>query len=161
MIAAALALTSIAVAVPGAGASASVPTSTTAAACSATSSEPLLRMGGVWRIKVRNGPRVAKYKARELEEALDVVEREGRVLSAGPGRPAVELRIRTFTPQQQVAGRVELAGPGVRAGIDVRGDGASEAWTGRVRRSVIEQQDGETPYDALRRVVGQSTSVEP
>ena len=69
--------------------------------------------------------------------------------------------MRTFTPQQQVAARVELAGRGVRAGIDVRGDGAAEAWTGRVRRRVIAQEGRETPYDALRRVVGQSTSVEP
>jgi hypothetical protein len=115
----------------------------------------------VWRIKVRNGPKVEKYKADGVEEALDIVEREGRVLSAGPGRRPVELRIRTFSPQQQVAGRVELAGPGVRAGIDVRGDGAAEAWTGRLRRRVIEQRDRETPYDALRRVVAQSTSVGP
>jgi hypothetical protein len=115
----------------------------------------------VWRITVRNGPRVAKYKAEAVEEALDIVEREGRVLSGGPGRRTVSLRTRAFTPQQQVAGRVELAGPGVRAGIDVRGDGAAEAWTGRVRRRVIEQCDRETPYDALRRAVGQSTSVEP
>jgi hypothetical protein len=118
-------------------------------------------MAPVWRITVRDGPRVEKYKADGLEEALDIVEREGRVLSAGPGRRTVDLRARTFTPQQQVAGRVELSGRGVRAGIDVRGDGAAEAWTGRVRRSVIEQQGRETPYDALRRVVGQSTSVEP
>jgi hypothetical protein len=115
----------------------------------------------MWRIKVRSGPKVEKYRAPGIEEALDIVEREARVLSAGPGRRAVELRIRTFTPQQQVAGRVELSGPGVRAGVDVRGDGAAEAWTGRVRRAVIEQRDRETPYDALRRVVGQSTSVEP
>jgi hypothetical protein len=115
----------------------------------------------VWRITVRNGPKVEKLRAESLEEALDLVEREGRVLSTGPGRPAVDLRIRTFTPQQQVAGRVELAGPGVRAGIDVRGDGAAEAWTGRLRRRVIEQRDRETPYDALRRALGQSTSVEP
>jgi len=115
----------------------------------------------VWRVTVRDGPRVEKLRAAGLEEALDVVEREGRVLSAGPGRQAVELRSRKFTPQQQVAGRVELAGPGVRAGIDVRGDGAAEAWTGRVRRQVIEQVDRETPYDALRRVLAQSTSVEP
>jgi hypothetical protein len=115
----------------------------------------------MWRVKVRNGPKVSKYKAADVEQALDIVEREGRVLSAGPGRRAVELRIRTFTPQQQVAGRVELSGPGVRAGIDVRGDGAAEAWTGRVRREVIEQRDRETPYEALRRVVAQSTSVEP
>jgi hypothetical protein len=115
----------------------------------------------VWRITVRNGPRVEKLRAAGLEEALDVVEREGRVLSAGPGRWPVELRWRTFTPQQQVAGRVELAGPGVRAGIDVRGDGAAEAWIGRVRRRVIDQEGRETPYDALRRVIAQSTSVEP
>jgi hypothetical protein len=115
----------------------------------------------VWRVKVRNGPRVEKLRAAGMEEALDLVEREGRVLSAGPGRRAVDLRSRTFTPQQQVAGRVELAGPGVRAGIDVRGDGEAEAWIGRVRRQVIEQEGRETPYDALRRVVAQSTSVEP
>jgi hypothetical protein len=115
----------------------------------------------VWRVTVRNGPRVEKLRAAGLEEALDLVEREARVLSARPGRKAVELRSRTFTPQQQVAGRVELAGPGVRAGIDVRGDGAAEAWTGRMRRRVVEQEERETPYDALRRVVAQSTSVEP
>jgi hypothetical protein len=115
----------------------------------------------VWRITVRDGPRVEKLRAAGLEEALELVEREGRVLSAGPGRRTVDLRARTFTPQQQVAGRVELAGPGVRAGVDVRGDGAAEAWTGRVRRHLVEQQGRETPYDALRRVLAQSTSVEP
>jgi len=118
-------------------------------------------MRGVWRVTVRDGPRVEKLRAGRLEEALDLVEREGRALSAGPGRPAVELRSRTFSPVQQVAGRVELAGRGVRAGIDVRGDGAAEAWTGRVRRRLIEQEGRETPYDALRRHLAQSTSVEP
>jgi hypothetical protein len=115
----------------------------------------------VWRIVVRNGPKVEKLRAEQLEEALDLVEREGRVLSAGPGRRTVALRSREFTPQQQVAGRVELTGPGVRAGIDVRGDGAAEAWTGRIRRRVVEQQERETPYEALRRVVAQSVSVDP
>jgi len=118
-------------------------------------------MPPVWRIVVRNGPKVEKLRAEGLEEALDLVEREARALSAGPGRRAVSLRAREFTPQQQVAGRVELAGPGVRAGIDVRGDGAAEAWTGRLRRQVVEQEERESPYDALRRVVAQSVSVDP
>ena len=49
----------------------------------------------------------------------------------------------------------------MRAGIDVRGDGEAEAWTRPVRRRVVEQEERETPYDALRRVVAQSVSVEP
>jgi hypothetical protein len=114
-----------------------------------------------WRVTVRDGPRVEKLRAGTLEEALDVVEREARALAAGPGRRAVELRIRTFTPQQQVAGRVELRGRGVTAGVDVRGDGAAEAWTGRVGRRVVEQEERETPYDALRRVLAQRISVDP
>ena len=106
-----------------------------------------------WRILVRNGPRVEKLRAEDLEAALDGVEREGRALAAGPGRRVVSMRRREFTPQQQVAGRVELSGPGVRAGVDVRGNGDTEAWTGRVRRQVVEQEDRESPYAALRRVL--------
>ena len=106
-----------------------------------------------WRIVVRDGPRVRKHRADDLEQALDLVEREARALAAGPRRAAVTMRKREFTPQQQVAGRVELSGPGVRAGVDVRGNGDAEAWTGRIRRSVVEQEGRESPYAALRRLL--------
>src|SRR5829696_978715 len=106
-----------------------------------------------WRIVVREGSRVRKHRAGDLAEALDLLEREGRALAAGPGRATVTMRNREFTPQQQVAGRVELSGPGVRAGIDVRGDGEAEAWTGRVRRRVVAQEPRESPYAALRRAL--------
>ena len=51
-----------------------------------------------------------------------------------------------------MAARGEIKGPkGLRAGVDVRGDGSAEAWTGRLSKRLIEQQDGEDAYSALRR----------
>ncbi len=50
--------------------------------------------------------------------------------------------------------RLELRGRGrIRAGLDVRGDGSAEGYTGRLSRSPIEQREGESPYAALRRTV--------
>jgi hypothetical protein len=109
------------------------------------------------RVVVRSGPRVERLEAGSLDAALELIEQRARALAAGPGRTAVELRYKTFEPVQQVAHRLELSGPGpgrkVRAGLDVRGDGSVEAWTGRLRRRVVEQEPGESPYAALRRTL--------
>jgi hypothetical protein len=52
-----------------------------------------------------------------------------------------------------VAARGELTGPGgLRAGVDVRGDGSAEAFTGRLVRRLVELREGEDAYSALRRV---------
>lgn len=61
---------------------------------------------------------------------------------------------REFQPGQQVAARAEVRGPGLRAGVDVRGDGSSEAWTGRLGRRLVAQDRGEDAFAALRRAVG-------
>jgi hypothetical protein len=75
----------------------------------------------------------------------------------------VKAGVREYTPSQQVAARVELRGPGVRAGADVRGDGTVHPYVGRFLRRPLEARDDETPYAALRRAVAStsSTSVEP
>jgi hypothetical protein len=61
--------------------------------------------------------------------------------------------MRRFQPQDQVTARLELRGPGrLRVGVDVRGDGNAVPFTGRMVRKPIERGDGESAYDALRRV---------
>jgi hypothetical protein len=125
-----------------------------------------------YRVTLRVGPRVDRAAADSLEEALDRLEARCRALAAGPRRREVRLRQRTFSPVQQVAARAEVSGPGrlrpaVRAGVDVRGDGSAEAWTGGVRRELVTQEPGESAYAALRRTLGAagasggSTSAEP
>jgi hypothetical protein len=106
-----------------------------------------------WRVVVRVGPRVQKLRASSLDEALELAETEARVASNTERRGEVDARYRTFSPAEQVAARVELRGRGPRAGFDVRGDGTVQAWTGRIRRRLVEPEGDETVYEALRRSV--------
>jgi hypothetical protein len=110
-----------------------------------------------FELTVREGPRVEHARYDALEPALDALEEQVRALANTVRRQTIDLRYKEFTPQQQVAARGEVSGPrGLRAGIDVRGDGSTEAFTGRIRRRLVEQRDGESPYDALRRVLEDS-----
>jgi hypothetical protein len=113
-----------------------------------------------WRVTVRTGPKVEKERYDALEAALDAVEMHARATANTERRAAVDVRVRRYEAADQVAARVELSGPGVAAGVDVRGDGAVQGWTGRWRRQPLPLEDGETVFEALRRTL-QSTSVEP
>jgi hypothetical protein len=108
-----------------------------------------------YSLKTRSGAKVERARFRELGPALDALEQRGGELQDEADAREVDLKIgRRFEPVQQVVARLELAGPGrVRVGIDVRGDGSAEAWAGRVRRRLIEQLPGESPYEALKRTV--------
>ena len=104
---------------------------------------------------VRAGAKVRKEHCATLDDALEAIEREGRELeSTADGRAEGGTLIRRLEPVQIVVARLELSGPGrARAGVDVRADGSSEAFTGRLRRQVVEQRAGESAYDALRRTL--------
>ena len=107
-----------------------------------------------YRLRVRVGSRVERSRHDDAAAALAALEsRLGELRREARGR-TVDLKVRRFEPVQQVTARLELSGPGrLRVGLDVRGDGSTEAWTGRVRRRLIEQRGGEEPLDALRRAV--------
>ena len=107
--------------------------------------------GGDFKLIARVGPKVRKERFGSLDEALDALGREMQGVGAAPSRKVLG---REYEPVAQVAGRFELTRPdGTRAGIDVRGDGSAEAYRGRIRKKLVERESGESPLDALRRVL--------
>jgi hypothetical protein len=108
-----------------------------------------------YTLTIRARSRARKERFDDLDSALATLEQRGQELEAAAHeRPVGGTLIRRLEPVQIVVARLELSGPSrLRAGVDVRGDGSSEAYTGRVRRLVLEQRDGESAYDALRRAV--------
>ena len=110
-----------------------------------------------WLLRLRQGSTVSKRRFDSLEAALDGLA--AAVEAAGPQRLG---RARAFArevePVKQVALRAEIAGPQrffakVNGGVDVRGDGSPEAFTGRVNRAVVERREGEDAVGALRRAL--------
>jgi len=56
-----------------------------------------------------------------------------------------DTRLRRYGPEQQVVARLEVSGPQRRlpqtsAGVDVRGDGSTEAYVGRIRRRTLDPE---------------------
>ena len=108
---------------------------------------------------VRAGPKVEHSHHATLDEAVGALEQRMAALEPDAHREEVRFFNRRIEPAAQVAVRLEIAGPGgwrptVRGGIDLRGDGSAEAYTGRVRRTIVAQRGGETAADALRRALG-------
>ncbi len=104
-----------------------------------------------WKLTVRRGPKVVKSRHPELVGALRALEEALRVVPDRGPRTAFR---REYAPVQQVVARGDLRGPGrARGGVDLRGDGSAEAWTGRISKELVEPRDGETAYAALGRTL--------
>ena len=115
-------------------------------------------MAGRYTLTIRTGPKVERERFDDLAAALDALESRLEPLAGRTLRDTVDLRYREFQPVAQVAVRGEVSGPGrllavIRGGVDLRGDGSAEAYTGRVMRRLVEQRKGETAFAALRRAL--------
>ena len=109
--------------------------------------------GASWKLKIRHGPKVTKSVHPSLEAAVDGL-RGGLAAARDEQRAPVKVLSREFDPVAQVIARGELRGPGRRrGGVDVRGDGSAEAWTGGWRRAAVLPERDETPYDAVLRAL--------
>jgi hypothetical protein len=111
--------------------------------------------GRAYTVTIRSGAKVRKERFGALQAALEAIESSGRELErSADSSPRGGTFMRKLEPMQQVVARLELSGPSrLRAGVDVRGDGSTEAFTGRVRRRLVEQKGRESAYDALRRAL--------
>ena len=111
-----------------------------------------------WRLTVRAEHRVDRSRFEGLDQLLDALEQRGRALARAAPAEAVDAKVKRFDPAQQVVARLELAGPerlipSITAGVDVRGDGSTEPFRGRVNRSLLEMRPGEDAFAALRRAL--------
>jgi hypothetical protein len=109
---------------------------------------------GAYTLTVRRRGATTRERFASLPEALAALEARLDELTPGERRGRERALSREIAAVEQVALRGEVAGPGVRGGVDVRGDGSAEAFTGRWRRVLAEREAGETAYDALRRALG-------
>jgi hypothetical protein len=116
-------------------------------------------MASMWTVTVRDGPQVKRMRFETVHEAMKAVQQQLDELAPAATRDDVEIYKRRIDAASQVAARVEVAGPGgwivgsVHGGIDLRGDGSTEAFIGRIRRSLVELRDGESACQGLRRVL--------
>ncbi|MBN1527944.1 MAG: hypothetical protein JW895_02720 [Thermoleophilaceae bacterium] len=107
----------------------------------------------MYAVTVRTRGKVVRERHESLREALVAMGRQAYLLEHADHTSTVGGRVlRRIEPVAQVVGRIELRGPRrLRAGLDVRGDGSTEAFRGRVRRSLIVQRRGESAFHALER----------
>ena len=107
---------------------------------------------------MRVGPRVDHTRFDALAPALDALEARVTQLADDAARQPADTVLKHYAPADQVVARVELSGPERRlssrhAGIDVHGDGSTEAYLGRVRRRPLERRDGDDELSAVRRAL--------
>lgn len=115
-------------------------------------------MAGSWKLTIRSGPQVQGERFPALPEAIDALGERLSALAPSARRGTAKVLVLDVAPEEQVAVRGQVAGPGrllasVVGGVDLRGDGSAQAWTGRVSRKPVLTGDLAGAVAALRRTL--------
>jgi hypothetical protein len=106
-----------------------------------------------WKVTVRRGSTVGREKFGTLDEAIAEARRRVDEIRREDRLPPISL-LREFTPDQRVAARIEISGPGLlrgaEGGVDVMGDGAATAYSGAIRKERIEADSLDQAFGRLR-----------
>lgn len=107
---------------------------------------------GSFSVTVHEQGKRSRASYASLDEALEAVAAE---VSARSGTRASTVRAftREVEPGDQVIARIELHGPRAHGGVDLRGDGTAQAFTGRWARRPVASPGRETAPQALRRAL--------
>ena len=120
--------------------------------------------GQTWTLTVRAGAAVERTRFDALDEALErLVESVHEFADQAEHSPPAT-RLRHYEAADQVVARVEIAGPERRlasrhAGVDVRGDGSTVAYLGRVKRKQVDRRAGEDDVTAVGRALRETTDA--
>jgi hypothetical protein len=106
-----------------------------------------------FKLTIREGSSVDSSYFASLDAALTELEAQLAAIAKHTDLAPTHVFKREVAPVAQIAARGLVHGRGVHGGVDVRGDGSTEAWTGRWVRAVVERQRRESAYAALRRVL--------
>jgi hypothetical protein len=104
-------------------------------------------------VTIREGPKVIRQRFDDLDAAITELEGVLRPVAAKTNVPPAAAFVRDIPPEEQVVARGEIAGPRrLRIGVDVRGDGSTVPFQGRMHRKPIAPEKGEDSFQALRRL---------
>jgi hypothetical protein len=106
-----------------------------------------------YRLTVRHGPRVARERFDDLDDAVDAMKRQTQLIRREGPLEDISA-IREYGPGQRVHARLELSsGPLFSrraAGMDLMGDGTLVPFVGVVRKEPLKLSDEVSPFDAVR-----------
>ncbi|HSD25535.1 MAG TPA: hypothetical protein VLB79_14540 [Solirubrobacterales bacterium] len=105
-----------------------------------------------WKVTVRHGSSVGRERCATLDEAIAEARRRVEQVRSEGGLPAISV-FRKHTPGQRVHARIEISGPGIfrapEGGIDVMGDGKAIAYTGAIRKEMIDADSLDDAFERL------------